>query len=177
MSATPCARCDGCGEIANDEDGTPWNAWEALPEQSKVAIRLGLVKPLPCPVCHGGGYADPESVDEQPVAEGIEAALAHISRLLNASYGDHIDTETVLWRRVTKVSEEAGEVQKALRGLVGENPRKGRENGVDKVIEELLDCAGAALGAVYHLTNRDTLPMLRDRVQFADKRLTAAIES
>ncbi len=56
----PCDRCDGCdgcGQIADskDGDGEPWSAWEALPERSKGAIYLGLVRPVACPRCDGSG--------------------------------------------------------------------------------------------------------------------------
>lgn len=52
MSAGPgCARCDGCGLIANTEEGEPWTSWTSLPVESQVAVRLGLVAPIPCPVC------------------------------------------------------------------------------------------------------------------------------
>jgi hypothetical protein len=51
----PCPRCDGCGRIANSEAGEPWRVWEALPEASAVAVRLGIVKPILCPDCAGTG--------------------------------------------------------------------------------------------------------------------------
>ena len=63
-----------------------------------------------------------------------------------------IAPETAHWRRVSKVAEEAGEAITALGGWVGENPRKGRTNDLDKVLYELLDAATAALGAYEHLT-------------------------
>lgn len=50
-----CMRCDGCGQIANSDDGEPWTAWEALPPGSDLAVRLGLVYPIPCPACDGRG--------------------------------------------------------------------------------------------------------------------------
>ena len=57
-----CERCDGCGRIDNGDEGTAWSFWESLPEASKLAVRMGLVKiqepPLPpitkCPWCHSG---------------------------------------------------------------------------------------------------------------------------
>jgi hypothetical protein len=55
MSEEKCEKCDGCGQIANDEDGTPWKFWAELPYQSAIAIRLGLVSPIPCPECKGTG--------------------------------------------------------------------------------------------------------------------------
>ena len=64
----PCEGCDGCGQIANTDDREPWSMWEGLPEASKVAIRLGIVRPIPCPYCHGTGV-DPED-DGMIVCDG-----------------------------------------------------------------------------------------------------------
>ena len=50
-----CYKCAGCGKIANDKDETPWKYWEELPSQSAVAIKMGLVAPIECPVCKGSG--------------------------------------------------------------------------------------------------------------------------
>ena len=51
----PCVRCHGEGEIADTKDGEPWSAWKSLPPGSDVAVRLGWVKPIPCPICNGKG--------------------------------------------------------------------------------------------------------------------------
>jgi len=48
-----CIRCNGCGLIADSENGESWTAWTSLPFESQVAVRLGLVSPIPCPVCGG----------------------------------------------------------------------------------------------------------------------------
>lgn len=50
-----CTRCAGCGQIANDEDGTPWIAWAELPPGSRLAVDAGIVSPVTCPACHGNG--------------------------------------------------------------------------------------------------------------------------
>lgn len=50
-----CDRCMGCGKIADSDDGEPWSDWEALPPGSDAAVKLGLVKPIPCPDCGGTG--------------------------------------------------------------------------------------------------------------------------
>jgi len=84
--------------------------------------------------------------------EALGLRASAISEWITGSYRTGIDPEVVLWRRVTKVCEESGEVWKALAGMVGENPRKGVTNDVTEVIEELLDTALAALGAVEQLT-------------------------
>lgn len=62
------------------------------------------------------------------------------------------DPEALTWHRVTKVAEEAGEAVGAMVGFSGGNPRKGQSHTRDDVIEECLDTAVAALGAVEHLT-------------------------
>jgi hypothetical protein len=50
-----CDKCDGCGRIANSEKGEPWTDWERLPPGSDLAVRLGIVRPIPCPDCKGTG--------------------------------------------------------------------------------------------------------------------------
>ena len=52
-----CGRCDGCGQIAHNEEGNgePWSAWESLPPGADLAVSLGLVWPIPCPACGGKG--------------------------------------------------------------------------------------------------------------------------
>lgn len=50
-----CARCDGCGKIANTDEGEPWSAWLDLPLRSCAAVAAGIVKPIPCPECNGAG--------------------------------------------------------------------------------------------------------------------------
>ena len=51
MTGDTCTRCDGCGRIADSEDGEPWTFWTSLPVSSAAAMLLGLVKPIPCPKC------------------------------------------------------------------------------------------------------------------------------
>lgn len=53
-----CKRCDGCGKVANSDDQEPWTYWLNLPLQSSAAVLMGLVKPIPCPVCNGSGFED-----------------------------------------------------------------------------------------------------------------------
>jgi hypothetical protein len=50
-----CRWCAGCGKIADTEDREPWIDWERLPPGADAAVRMGLVKPLPCPECGGTG--------------------------------------------------------------------------------------------------------------------------
>jgi len=46
-----CSCCDGCGQIADSDDGEPWSQWESLPAGADMAVRLGIVSPIPCPEC------------------------------------------------------------------------------------------------------------------------------
>ena len=62
------------------------------------------------------------------------------------------DSEAATWGRISKVSEECGEVIATFIGVTGQNPRKGVTHDIDDVIEELLDVAVTALCAVEHLT-------------------------
>lgn len=88
---------------------------------------------------------------------------AAISQWLDDSaFYESLETDTYkavhlarLMFRVHKIAEEYGEVQEAILGAVGENPRKGVTNGWDKVEKELLDVAGAALGALEHMRGND----------------------
>lgn len=52
-----CGRCDGCGRIADTEEGEPWTSWLELPLQSSAAVLMGIVNPIPCPDCGGTGGA------------------------------------------------------------------------------------------------------------------------
>ena len=58
MKASKCPRCDGCGKIADSEDGEPWSVWTSLPLNAAAAVIAGLVKPLTCPDCDGSGSAE-----------------------------------------------------------------------------------------------------------------------
>jgi NTP pyrophosphatase (non-canonical NTP hydrolase) len=82
--------------------------------------------------------------------------VARISRWMDESKSyEGIDSEAHLWRRCMKISEETGEVFEALSGTLGENPRKGVTHSMDDVVDELLDVAMAALGAVEHITGNE----------------------
>lgn len=66
-----------------------------------------------------------------------------------------LDPEAHLWRRTMKVASEVGELQDALGGMLGENPRKGVTHTLDDAIGEALDVAVAALGSVEHMTGNE----------------------
>ena len=54
--------------------------------------------------------------------------------------------------RVEKIHEEAGEVEAAMIGVEGSNPRKGSTHTLDDLEGELLDVALTALLAFYHVS-------------------------
>ena len=63
-----CMTCDGCGKVANDDEGTPWTYWAELPPGADIAVRLGIVKPQTCPACGGDGVFD-DAPDDEPAGE------------------------------------------------------------------------------------------------------------
>lgn len=54
----PCQRCLGWKRV-DDGEQQSWKYWEELPAQSRVAINLGMVKPITCP-----GHPITQSPDE-----------------------------------------------------------------------------------------------------------------
>jgi hypothetical protein len=78
--------------------------------------------------------------------------LVAVSKWVDEYEGPGFNEEALMWSRVTKVCEEAGEAMSALLGMTGRNPRKGLYATADDLIKELLDTAMAALGAVEHVT-------------------------
>lgn len=82
---------------------------------------------------------------------GTVEALIELSQWIDAANADR-DPEARTWGRLAKIGEEFGEVIEAWIGATGQNPRKGVTGGEYQVIEELLDVAVTALGAVEHMT-------------------------
>ena len=99
------------------------------------------------------------------MSEMSQAALTALSEWIDAGNADR-DPEALHLHRVIKVTEEAGEVTSAMIGWLGANPRKGRTHDVEDVIEELLDVAVTALGAIEHLDGHDAraLELLDDKI-------------
>ena len=58
MAGNVCHRCEGEGRVADTEDQEPWSVWENLPPGSDVSVRLGLVRPIPCPYCQTADRED-----------------------------------------------------------------------------------------------------------------------
>jgi len=65
------------------------------------------------------------------------------------------DPEAITWGRIAKLAEETGEVIAAFIGATGQNPRKGITHSTMHVVDELLDVAVTALGAVEHIVGHD----------------------
>lgn len=84
------------------------------------------------------------------MSEQAQDALTALSRWIDAGNTKR-DPEAVTWGRIAKVSEECGEVIAAFIGATGQNPRKGVTHDMLHVVEELLDVAVTALGAIEHL--------------------------
>lgn len=62
-----CEKCEGWKRIDDGDDGVSWKFWAELPEQSAMAVRMGLVKPVECPRCKGEG-TEPAFTDEEQIS-------------------------------------------------------------------------------------------------------------
>ena len=89
------------------------------------------------------------------MTDATPALLAFLSRWLDESQGDR-DAEAVLWGRVAKVTEEAGEAIAAIIGATGQDPRLnpfvGSTHGYDDVVDGLFD---VAMTAVEHMAGAE----------------------
>lgn len=94
--------------------------------------------------------------DEMENLDLLSHRTARFSTWLDEQIGETlISDETLVWIRLAKCGEEAGEVMDALTGATGTNPRKGFYASWADVKKELLDVAHAALGAYEHLCAAD----------------------
>ena len=105
------------------------------------------------------------SNEELDIIENASLSLMLLSQWVD-DHNRHRDPEAILWGRVAKVGEEAGEVMTELAGVTGQNPRKGVYSTKAKLREELLDLAVTALGAVEHLDGHqaDAIPDMLDKI-------------
>ena len=116
----------------------------------------------------------PPAEDVEFLFDQANAALAALSDWIDAGNA-HRDPEAILWGRIAKIGEEHGEVIQALIGMTGQNPRKGVTHTQHDVIEELLDVAVTALGAIEHLTQSgEALDYLADKIVRVAKRAGVA---
>ena len=85
--------------------------------------------------------------------------------------------EQLLLRTGVKVAEEVGELNQALIGMTGQNPRRGITHGLLEVQSELLDVALTALGAVEHLNQNDgtAVKLLAEHAEKIRARLEATL--
>jgi hypothetical protein len=170
---TPPAPGDGHSQhVAGTQPGACDECFAYLAgaaDQAASMRRDGWIEPAP-----GGGGTD--------LRGEVGARAAVLSRWVDDGLAGR-DPETIVWHRVAKIGEEAGEVIDALIGATGGNPRKGVVGSMDHVVKELLDVAATALGAVEHLTGNqgtsgDRLAVhfgtLLDRVDLPDPAALAA---
>lgn len=104
-------------------------------------------------------------------AERAQQNLVSMSKWLDRSNAHH-HPDAVTWGRISKITEEAGEAIGAYIGYTGQNPRKGKTHMRHQVIDELLDVAVTALGAVEHLSGHQGLAFaaLADRINAVARR-------
>ncbi len=50
-----CQRCLGYKRVDDGSEGVSWKFWATLPPGSDIAVKMGLVKSIECPRCHGTG--------------------------------------------------------------------------------------------------------------------------
>jgi hypothetical protein len=81
---------------------------------------------------------------------------------------EHRDPEAVTWGRMSKLTEEAGEVITKMIAHTGQNPRKPQSDQTVELIKENLDVALTALGNVEHLTGNTGTSMARFFVHLAN---------
>ena len=72
------------------------------------------------------------------------------------------------WARISKISEELGEVTDAFIGVTAQNPRKGEYGSMNDVQDELVDVAITALLALHHFTKSEavTTRVIDDRMHY-----------
>ncbi|MEV7279732.1 MazG-like family protein [Streptomyces sp. NPDC093111] len=118
-----------------------------------------------------------------PEYADANALLIAVSQWLDGTPANQArDPEALLWGRVAKVGEEAGEVIAALVGALGHNPRKGVHDTMQHVEYELLDVAMTALCAVAHLRSHrsgtpDLFDLLRQHIRTVHERSGASAEA
>lgn len=96
---------------------------------------------------------DPPVFGPTPGASDLVHA---VSRWIDEHPSNRVrNAEALLWGRVSKTGEEAGEVISALVAALDHNPRKGLSGDMSQVQAELLDVAMTALCAVAHLNHND----------------------
>lgn len=105
----------------------------------------------------------PNFDQNQNDANTMGAVLADVSRWIDESPRNKMNTftENLLLRTSVKVGEEVGELNEALVGMLGQNPRKQSAHTARDVEHELLDIALTALGGVEHMNGNDGTSIIR----------------
>ena len=80
--------------------------------------------------------------------------VERIDNYLDTMVGDEYKHQPLAqdWARISKISEELGEVVDAWILHTGQNPRKPQINNMGEVLEELADTAMTAILAMQHFT-------------------------
>lgn len=103
-----------------------------------------------------------------------------VDRWLDAAVGDIYKVQPMAqdWARISKVAEELGEAIQAFIGYTGQNPRKGKINGLSDVLEELADTAITAILAIQHFTGStsQTKFLISDKLEKIHRRTRAHLE-
>lgn len=107
------------------------------------------------------GY--PNYLDPRPDATKMANRLSRMSQWIDDHPANRRRSplENLMLRTSVKMHEERGEVNAALIGMSGQNPRKGVTHSIDDVESELLDWAVVALGGVEHIHGNDGSSMAR----------------
>jgi len=107
------------------------------------------------------GY--PNYLDPRPDATKMANRLSRMSQWIDDHPANRKRSplENLMLRTSVKMHEERGEVNAALIGMSGQNPRKGVTHSIDDVESELLDWAIVALGGVEHIHGNDGSSMAR----------------
>lgn len=114
--------------------------------------------------------------EELEVSASIDVMASYLAAL-SAGFDAHNadkDPQAVTWGRISKVGEEFGEVIAAYISHTRQNPRKAaRQAPITDVVDELLDVAVTALGAVEHLTGNEkkSMRLLRGKIRRVAARL------
>lgn len=118
-----CERCDGCGKIADSDDGEAWTEWTSLPLHSAQAVVLGIVKPIPCPVCNGSGDSpgDPHAIEVAALREElirVKAERDAAAAMKSGAYAERNKCVALIARMALGLGWRAG---------VGRHPAEDRE--------------------------------------------------
>jgi outer membrane murein-binding lipoprotein Lpp len=94
----------------------------------------------------------------------LASTVQNLSAWIDEAQPPDRDPEALMWHRVMKASEEAGEVTNAMIALVGGNPRKVSSRPHHELVsdlrKELLDVAVSAMAAVEHIDGNIGTSML-----------------